>query len=122
MIGAILRIVFENEDRAVPPESGLRDRLHNHAQSMIVVGDWSERRQLAALRSLSMVRTEAQQDQRRQLAALFVLGELTQEHLGPLAIRIIQIQAAEVVIRERLQSEITGHVFDLNAIRARLLT
>ena len=47
MIGAILRIVFDHENRRFLPELALRDRFDESAESQIVVGDHGGRRELA---------------------------------------------------------------------------
>ncbi len=74
VVRAALRIVFQDEERRVVPERGVRDRLHCPAHRQIVVCHGSFRRRAARRRSRRMIVGQPQHDEvrHRVLAGLFI--------------------------------------------------
>ena len=55
VVGAVLRVVFQNEDGGLRPELGMANALDNAAQGGVVLGDVGARRPLAPRRALGVI-------------------------------------------------------------------
>lgn len=67
VVGSVLRIIFQNEDRRIVPVRAMRDSLHDTPDREIVIGDRRSRRGLADARSAGVIVGQVQQDELRQL-------------------------------------------------------
>src|SRR5438552_7304 len=110
VIGAILSIVFEDENGCVVPVGAVRDRLHDAAQRKIIVSDGCGRARLARSGAAGVIVRQIEQYELRQLGSLpLFLGaneasELVEKLVGAKLIRIFSVEVGEARIEVVTQS------------------
>src|SRR6185369_7336613 len=98
VVGAMLRVVFENEDSSVVPVRAVRDSLHDTANCQIIVRDRSGGAWHARLSAVRVVVGKIEQDELRQLSSLAFLArahksfKLVQKFVGAELIGILSIE------------------------------
>src|SRR5438093_8104716 len=113
VVGAVLGVVFDDEDRSVVPVGAVRDGLDDAAESEIVVGDGSRGTRNAGGGTVGVVVGEIEEDELRELSSLpFSAGaneifEFVEELVGAELVGIhgveVGIQRVEVVAKSRLR-------------------
>src|SRR5438132_2679623 len=118
VIGAILSIVFEDENGCVIPVSAVRDRFDYAAHRKIVVGQGSSWPGLAGSGTASMIIRQIEQYELRQFGSLpFCFGtdeacEFVEEFVGAKLIRIFSVEVGEARIEVIAQSRFSRmHAF-----------
>ena len=111
VVGAVLGVVFDDEDRSVVPVGAVRDGLDDAAESEIVVGDGSRGTRSAGGGTVGVVVGEIEQDELRQLSSLpFFAGaneifEFVEEFVSAELVGIhgveVGIERVEVVAQRR---------------------
>jgi hypothetical protein len=82
VVGAVLGVVLDHENRERGPERALRQRLDHSADGEVVLRDVRARRESADLRARRVIVRQAQHDQARHLVALLESGELREKRLA----------------------------------------
>ena len=95
VIGAVLGVVFQNENCGAGPETRFGDPFHQLAHGVIVIGGSGERSDLAGGGARGVVVAQAHDDQARHVAGFLVFGEFVQKDLGAIDVGIVQVKAAE---------------------------
>ena len=99
VIGAVLRVVFDDEDGGVVPVRAVGDGIDHAAERQIVVGDRGLRRGLAGTRASGVVVGQIEQRELRKFFGgslrFHKLVELAQEFVGAELVGIIGIRSRE---------------------------
>ena len=86
VVGPVLRVVLEHEDRRLLPEAALRDGLHQPAQGEVVLRDHRARRRVPGCVPDGVVVAEAEDGEGGQVAVLLELRELLQPGVDALVV------------------------------------
>ena len=100
MVGAILRVVFEDEDGGVIPVGAVRDSIHDAAERQIVIGHGGRGTRKVRTRAARVIVGQIQQDEGRQLelrplvrlAGAHEGRELVQEFVGAKLVGIFGVE------------------------------
>ncbi len=101
MVGAILGIVFDDEDRRVIPVRTVRDRFDHAADRQIVVRDRGRGAWLAGRRAVGVIVRQIEKHECRQLGSLaFLAGaneilKLVEEKIGAKLVRIFRVEVRD---------------------------
>ena len=79
VVGAVLGVVLDDEDRRLGPGLAVRDRLDEPAQGQVVAGDAGLGRERAGRGAGGVVLAQAHDDEPGQVAVLLELAELLEE-------------------------------------------
>ncbi len=104
MVGAVLGVVFQDENGGLRPELRLRDRLHQQPERVVVVGDGGLRSDLAGADARGVIVAEPHRHEARHLAAALEFRQIAQEHLHAFDVGVVHVEAAELhvgVLRQR---------------------
>ena len=82
VIGPVLRVIFNNEDRELRPDAALRDRFDDLADGDVVRGDLRFRRERARRRALGVILAKRHEHEVRDRAFPIHLLELFDETIG----------------------------------------
>src|SRR5262249_39432320 len=129
MIGTVLRVVLDDEDRELLPERAARDRFHDLADAQIVRGDAGFRRADARARALRVVLAERHDHEAPHRPALLHVVELRNEdvdrlivaaalrtRVGPLLAHVV---ARVIVVRAIAQARAPDMIPDASGWRFR---
>ena len=109
VIGAVLRVVLQNEDRRILPVPAGGDRFDDPAQRQVVLRDHGARRRIACARVGRMVPSQAQDREARQIAVLFKLPKLLQPDVHAAAIGGHQVEGRVIGIDRAFEPGHRGH-------------
>ena len=114
MVGAILGVVFDDEDRRVVPVRTVRDGFDHAADREIVVRDRGRRARLAGRRAVGVIVRQIEQDEGWQLGSLaFFAGankilKLVEEKVGAQLVRIFRVEIREPGMKVVPQGRLAG--------------
>ena len=94
VIGTVLRVVLDDEDRCFSPELRMGQRFDEHPERQIVVRHGGDGRPLVGSRARSMIVGQPHDLQPRHVALLFKALQLRDKPLDALHIEIVRVKAA----------------------------
>ena len=112
VIAAILRIVFDDEDRGLAPELAFRNRLDDHADAGVIVGHEGFRRNLSGSRSIGVIVAHAHGDQLGHLVPGLEAAQFLDEGFGAVDVGILEIESTVVGTGHRPENGV-ANAFDL---------
>jgi hypothetical protein len=94
VIGAVLGVVFNDEDGGGGPGGAVGDGVNQHAHGVIVIGVVGEWRESAGRGALSMIVTHAEDGHLRHFAGSIEFLPLTDEFFGAIDVGVFEIEVA----------------------------
>ena len=103
VVGAVLRVVLDDEDRGLRPELRVRHGLDDLAEGEVVVGDLCSRGGPAGAGAAGVVVWQPDDLQARHFALLLEAAQLGDETRGALHVGISHVEAAELRVDVALE-------------------
>ena len=103
MVGAVLGVVLDDEDRRRRPERRPAHRLDEPAEGEVVLRHEGGGGELAGARAAGVIVGEADDLQPRHLPLGLEAGQLGDEAIGPFQVGVVLIEAAEVRVDSPLE-------------------
>ena len=95
VVGAVLRVVLEDEDGRLRPEAALRDGLDEPAEGDVVLGHHRARGERSRPRPVGVVAAEVEDVEAGQAAVLLEAPELLEPGVDALVVRDVEIEGRE---------------------------
>ena len=103
VVGAVLGVVLDNEDRHFVPEFALAEGFDDEAEGVVVVGHIRQRGDLAGGESAGVIVTEANHGEVGELAFGFHTSEVGKEYFRAIDVRVVHVEAPVVAVGVRNQ-------------------